>query len=219
MRLRNALLGACLALPLAAYGGSALAGQPDGARTITVAPGAVVLILPGADAMAAPAGMTVAALPAGDPMLQMVARQDAIMRGMMLHGMMLLHNITTGMNAAFARPVWPVQMDRTIRAAFGGLPVHGPAAGMVFTSMSGGPGVCSERVTYVYTVPGAKPQVTMSRSGDACGSLGAAAPRSVMQAVRAPRPAAPAAAQPRGPQLWTVSDPPQEIVTTGTPRS
>jgi hypothetical protein len=47
----------------------------------------------------------------------------------------------------------------------------------------------------------------MSRSGDACGSLGMTGPRGVMQPLPAQRPDAPVA-QPSGAHLWTVSDPP-----------
>jgi hypothetical protein len=211
---RNALLGACLVLPFVAYGGSAMAGAPSGPQTIAVPPGAVVLILPGASEMASPA-VTAAALPAGDPLLRMVAEQDAMMRDMMAET-----------NAAFAQPTWPftqpiglMQIDRTIRAAFGGLPTNVPGGGIVVTSFSGGPGVCSERMTYVYPANGAKPQVTVTRSGDACDSLGATAPRSVTQTTPAQRPDAPTVAPSRGPRLWSVSDPPQPITPNGTPRS
>jgi hypothetical protein len=94
--------------------------------------------------------------------------------------------------------------------------------------MTGGPGVCTEHVTYVYPANGGKPQVTMTRSGNACGPLSSTGPRGVMQAVprqRPPslRPEVPPpelpSAQPSGPHLWTVSDPPQQITTGGTPRS
>jgi hypothetical protein len=207
MTARNALLGACLALSLAAHAGSALAGPSSDTPTITVPPGAVVLILPAADAVtmsSTPAGTV---LPAGDPLLRMVAEQDAMMGHMMAK-----------MNAAFAQPMWPTQMDQMIRAAFGTMPANAAGSGVIFTSISGGPGVCSERVTYAYPGNGAKPQVTMSRSGDACGSLGATGPRSVMQPLPAQRPEAPVA-QPSGPHLWTVSDPPQQIVTSKPPQS
>ena len=158
--------------------------------------------------MPAPVGITATALPADDPLLRMIAEQDAMMHSMMAE-----------MNAAFALPMWPMQMDRTIQAAFGGLPTNGSSAGMVFTSMSGAPGVCSENVTYVYKGNDANPQVTMTRSGDGCGSLGATEPSSVMQRVPAPGSEAPSAVQPHGAHLWTVSDPPHEIVATGTPRT
>ncbi len=213
MTARNALLGACLALPLAAYGGSAIAGPPSGPQTITVPPGAVVLILPGTAGMTPPA-ISAARLPAGDPLLRMVAEQNAMMRNMMAQ-----------MNAAFAQPTWPftqpwpVQMDRTIQAAFGGLPTNVPGAGMVVTSFSGGLGVCSERMTYVYPANGTNPQVTVTRSGNACGALGVTGPRNVMQATPAQPPEAPTAAPSHGPRLWTVSDPPQQITPSGTPHS
>jgi hypothetical protein len=212
MTARNALLGACLALPLAAYGASAIAAPPTGPQTITVPPGAVVLILPSPAAMTPP---DATALPANDPLLRMVAEQNAMMRNMM-----------ADMNAAFAQPTWPftqpigpMQLDRTIQAAFGGLPTNVPGAGMVFTSVSGGSGVCSQQMTYVYPANGAKPQVTVTHSGNACGALGVTGARNVMQAAPDQPPQTPTAAPSHSPRLWTVSDPPQQIVTTGTPRS
>jgi hypothetical protein len=214
MTARNALLGACLALPLAAYGASATAAPPSGPQTINVPPGAVVLILPGAGEMAPPA-VGAPAVPAGDPLLRMVGEQDAMMQHMMAE-----------MTAAFAQPTWPftqptwpAQIDRTIQAAFGGLPTNLPGAGMVVTSFSGGPGVCTERMTYVYPANGAQPQVTMTHSGNACGAIGVTDPRSVMQPLPAQPPEAPTAAPSHGPRLWTVSDPPREITPNGTPHS
>jgi hypothetical protein len=207
MTARNALLGACLALPLAAHAGSALAGSSSDTRTITVPPGAVVLILPTADAVAMPSTQSAAVLPAGDPLLRLVAEQNAMMRNMMAE-----------MNAAFAQPMWPTQMDQMIRAAFGTMPANAAGSGVIFTSVSGGPGVCSEHVTYTYPGNGAKPQVTMSRSGGACGSLGVTGPRSVIQPLPAQRPEAPVA-PPSGPHLWTVSDPPQQIEASKLPQS
>ena len=212
MTARNALLSACLALPVAAYGGSAIAGPPSAPQTVTIPPGAVVLILPSPAAMTPP---DATALPANDPLLRMVAEQDAMMRNMMAE-----------MNAAFAQPTWPftqpigpMQLNRTIQAAFGGLPTNVPGAGMVFTSVSGGSGVCSQQMTYVYPANGAKPQVTVTHSGDACGALGVTGPNTVMQPMPAEPPQAPTAAPSHGPRLCTVSDPPHEITPSGTPRS
>ena len=214
MTARNALLGACLALPVTAYGVSAIAAPPTGPQTITIPPGAVMLILPTPVGMTPPAA-TATALPADDPLLRMVAQQNAMMRNMM-----------AVMNAAFAQPTWPftqpigpMQLNRTIPATFGGPPTNGPAAGMVFTSFSGGPGVCTEQMTYVYSANGAKPQVTVTHSGDACGALGVTGPNTVMQPMPAQPPQAPTAAPSHGPRLWTVSDPPHEITPGGTPRS
>jgi hypothetical protein len=218
MRLRNALLGACLALPLAGWGGAALA-QTDAVRTITVPAGAVVLILPSADAATGPVvvpGMPTRATagpPAGDPLVRLIAEQDAMMNSMMAE-----------VNAAFGAPMWPAQMDQMMRAAFSGLPV-GPTggAGAVLTQVSGGPGVCSERMTYVYPANGGKPRVTVTRSGDACGAFGVTGPRGVTQTMPsqpyAPSANPPSAIAPHGPHLWTISDPPREMVPTAAPRS
>ncbi len=212
MTARNALLGACLALPLAAYAGSALAGPPSGPQTITVPPGAVVLIMPGAAETMTPAA---AALRAGDPLLRMVAEQAALMHRMMAE----MHAAFTQPTWPFTQPMWPMPLDRTIQAAFGSLPTNAPGAGVVFPSMSGGPGVCSERMTYVYPANGAKPQVTVTRSGDACDALGVNGPGGVTQAVPAQQPETPTVAPAHGPRLWSVSDPPQQITAHGTPRS
>jgi hypothetical protein len=202
---RIGLLGACLALPLAA---PALAGQPSASQTITFPAGAVVLILPATGAMATGQAAPTDALAAGEPMLRLIAEQEEMM---------------AEMNAAFAQPIWP-QMDRAVRAAFGDMPTNAPGGGMVFTSMSGGPGVCSQRMTYIYRGNGTKPQVTMTRSGDACGAVGTPGKRDVMQLVPSQQPDAaspgiPSGARPSGPHLWTVSDPAREITNADKPRS
>lgn len=210
---RKALLGACLALPLA-YAGTALAAPPAGPRTITVPPGAVVLILPGAATTGTSPFTTPAAFPSGDPdpLLQLVAQQDAMMQGMMAQ-----------MNAAFAQTMFPSpmfpSMNGMIQAAMRGVPQAGQGAGMVFTSVSNGPGVCSERVVYSYPANGGKPRVTMTRSGNACGTPGTNGPLGVAQPVPHAGPQAPSVAPSHGPRLWTVSNPPEPIVSTSTPRS
>ena len=79
--LRNTLLGACLALPLFSAAGHAQTIETQG-RTITVPPGAVVLILPGPDAVALPT-MPAAATPAGVPVMRLIAQQEAAMQHMM----------------------------------------------------------------------------------------------------------------------------------------
>jgi hypothetical protein len=213
MTLRHTLLGACLALPLIAYAGTAaLAARPDGSRTITVPPGAVVLVLPALEATSGPATAVRDVVPANDPLLRLVAEQNAMMNDMMAQ-----------MNAAFAQPMFPASMDRMIQAAMHGVPPAGQDAGVVFTSVSDGPGVCTQRVTYAYPANGGKPQVTMTSSGNACGAFGQGGPLSVAQPVlpQAPQPApqTPAAAPSHGPRLWTISDPPRPIDTTASPRS
>lgn len=212
MKLRTALLGASLAIPAAVFASTAFAEPPDGSRTIVVPPGATVLILPGPGAVPPSPEMTATAAPAGqDPFLQLVAEQDAMMRTMM-----------ADMNTAFAQPAWPAQLDSMIQAALrGGMP-GGTGAGMVFTSMSAGPGSCSERVTYAYPARGGKPQVTVSRSGNACGALAPNAPLGVAQPVPAPAPRMPEAspAEPRrAPHLWSVSYPAHATHAAPDPRS
>lgn len=201
MTARHALLGACLALPLL-VGGSALAAPPPGLRTITVPSGAVVLILPGAATVGTPPFTAAAALQAGDPMLGLVAEQDAMMRDMMAQ-----------MNAVFAQPMFP-SMDRMIQAALRGTPLRGQGAATVFTSVANAPGVCSERVTYIDLANGSGPQVTMARSGNGCGSLSVKRPLSVSR----PGTPAPIATPAHAPLLWSVSDPPRPI-EVGSPRS
>jgi hypothetical protein len=206
MTKHTALLGACLALPLAAWAGTALAGQPQTARTITVPPGAMVLIVPAG----APASgfVPVARQPAADPMLQLIAQQDAMM-----------HDMMAEMDAAFAQPMFP-HMDQMIQAALRGTPLPaGAGNGVVFTSVSNGPGVCIERMDYVYPANGGKPQVAVSRSGNACGTLGTAGPLHVMQTTPISPPQATPLAPSHGPRMWTVSDPPQPIVPQGSPRT
>ena len=199
--MKHALFGACLALPLLATG-TAFAAAPA-PRTIAVPPGAVVLILPSADSsVATPAFNTSPGAQFADPMLRLIAAQDAMMDQMMAH-----------MQAAFAQPVFP-DMNGMIRAALAGTPTPGPGTGMVFTSVSAGPGVCTERMVYSYPAAGGAPRVTVTRSGDACAAPGGNAPTEAVQPI-APAPVAKPA---QGPRLWTVSDPPHPI-ETGTPRS
>lgn len=201
MTTRHALLGAYLALPLLAAS-SAMAASPPESRTITVPPGAVVLILPGAATVGAPPFTASAALQSGDPMLRLIAEQDAMMRDMMAQ-----------MDAAFAPPMVPA-MDRVIQAALHGTTLSDHGVATVFTSMTNSPGVCSERVVYTYPATGGKPQVTVTRSGDGCGPIGGTGTQTISQ----PAPMAPSVRPAQGPGLWTVSDPPRPI-ETGTPRS
>src|ERR1700749_3629398 len=79
--LRNTLLGACLALPLLAATGQAQTILTQG-RTITVPPGAVVVILPGPGTVAMPR-RPVTAAPAAVPVMQLIAQQQAAMQRMM----------------------------------------------------------------------------------------------------------------------------------------
>jgi hypothetical protein len=170
----------------------------------------VVLILPGPGGFVAAPVPAAVASQAADPLIQMIAEQNAMMREM-----------TAELNAAFAQPIIPLTIDRQmnemIAAAMRGLPPATGGSGMVFTSTTAGPGTCSEQVTYVYPGNDAKPRVTMTRSGDACGVLGSNGPVKVEQNVR-PRPV-PQAMPARGAHLWTVGDPPHEMTPAGEPRT
>jgi hypothetical protein len=178
--LRNTLLGACLALPLLAATGQAQTILTQG-RTITVPPGAVVVILPGPGTVAMPR-RPVTAAPAAVPVMQLIAQQQAAMQRMMAR-----------MNAMF--PPMPPMPDpaQMFRAAFG--------AGGPMPTLAGGPGVCSESISIVQR-GNAAPVITRTASA-ACGTPAGNVPHSIDQM----RPVAPA----RGPKVLEVSNPPQTI--------
>lgn len=213
MPLRNALLGACLALPLAGFAGLAQAQSPQPERVIRVPAGAVVLVLPGAapQAMAQEAPMPQFAPP--PPMLRLMAQQDAMMQQM-------LRQVRTMDAWSMALP----DPEQIIRAAAQGMPtMHvAPGTSVVTTMVSDGHGVCRQTVTYRMTPDGAQPQVHVTRTGDHCDALLPHGPVGVTQTVPAApsqRPnTMPAAAPRHHPQLWTVGDPPQPI-PAGVPRT
>jgi len=183
--LRNALLGACLALPMLAATGQAQSIETQG-RTITVPPGAVVLILPGSGTAIAPTVIAPATAPAatgaGTPIMQLIAQQQAAMQRMMAQ-----------MNALLPPLPDPSQI---FRAAFG--------AGGPMLTLPGGPGMCSESVSIVQH-GNAAPVMTRTASGD-CGGPAADAPHG-MQQMRAPVP--PPVMRAHGPRVLDVSNPPQ----------
>ncbi|HUB47268.1 MAG TPA: hypothetical protein VMB73_19970 [Acetobacteraceae bacterium] len=181
--LRNTLLGACLALPLLAATGQAQTILTQ-SRTITVPPGAVVVILPGPGTVAMP-GRPVTAAPAAVPVMQLIAQQQAAMQRMMAR-----------MNAMF--PPMPPMPDpaQMFRAAFG--------AGGPMPTLAGGPGVCSESISIVQR-GNAAPVITRTASA-ACGTPAGNVPHSIDQ-MRPVAPVAPA----RGPKVLEVSNPPQTI--------
>jgi hypothetical protein len=201
--LRNTLLTACLALPLLATTGQAQSIETQ-VRTITVPPGAVVLILPGPGIVAMP-GQPAAApsvavpvtqpptavpatqLPAALPVMQLIAQQQAAMQRMMAQ-----------MNAMF--PPMPPMPDpsQLFRAAFG--------AGGPILAVAAGPGVCSESISIVQH-GSAAPVVTRTASA-ACGTPSGGAPHSIDQ-MRPAQPAIP----PSGPKVLEVSNPPRPIGT------
>jgi hypothetical protein len=200
MTLRNTLLGACLALPLATIAGHAQAAQPKGERVIYVPPGATVVILPGPGAVAAP-NMVNAGAPEAMPMLQLIAQQQAAMQRMI-----------ADMNAMF--PPMP-DPNALLRAAFGpgGLVPDG-LVNMSAMPLAGGHGVCSQRISIVDRGDGSAPIVTTSQSGDACGALGVGKPQSVNE-IRPATPAMP----PHGPKLLEIGYPPHPVWNGTPPRT
>ena len=190
--LRNSLLGAGLALPLAAFAVHAQVVQPDGGRTITVPPGAIVLILPAAGTVAA-SNMVNADAPDLNPMLQLIARQQADMQRMV-----------ADMNAAFPPMPDPGAM---LRAAFGaGVPLN-----ISVMPLADGHGVCSQSISVVDRGDGSAPIVHVSQTGDACGGPGVGQPRGVDE-MRHTAPVQP----PHGPKVLEIGYPPHPV-TTGTP--
>jgi hypothetical protein len=179
--LRNTLLGACLALPLAATAGHAQTIE-QGGRIIQVPPGAVVIILPGPGAVAAPA-TTNAVAPSAMPMMQLIAQQQAMMQRMIAN-----------MNAMM-RPMPMPDPSQLLRAAFGN-------GGPMFT-LAAGPGVCSESISIVQRGNSA-PVVTHTRTG-ACGAPAGSLPQGVRQLPATP------IAPPHGPRLIEASNPPHIV--------
>jgi len=191
--LRNTLLGACLALPLLSATGQAQTIETQG-RTITVPPGAVVLILPGPGTVAAMPGQPIAATPAAAPIMQLIARQQAAMQRMIAQ-----------MNALLPPMPDPSQL---FRAAFGG---GGP-----MLTLAAGPGVCSESVSIVQH-GNAAPVITRTASGT-CGAPAGSAPHKIDQV----RPAQPAFPQPiprLGPKVLDVGYPPHPVATGTSPHA
>lgn len=194
-KFRNALLGACLALPVAALAGQAQAAPPHGERVIYVPPGATVVILPGTGAIAAPNTVN-AGMPEAMPMMRLIAEQQAAMQHMI-----------ADMNAMFQPLPDPGQL---LRAAFG----PGALLNVSLMPMAGGHGVCSQQISIIDRGDGSAPVVTRTQSGDACGPLSAAKARSINQVS----PVAPAPLQ-HGPKLLEIEYPPHPVSANTPPRT
>ena len=184
---RTALLVATL---LAA--GPAGAAQPESGHYVWVPNGATVVMLPATPAM-----------PIDVPVAQMIAQQQA-----MLHGMF------ADMDSLLAMPM--PDPEQMIRSVMQGMPQAAPGSGVVLTQVSSGNGTCSE--TIIYGPPGAngQPQVKVTRSGNACGSITKSGPLGVTQLTPAPHPAAPATVTPPHERLWSVEYPARPV-TVHTP--
>jgi len=191
MSRRAALMGACLALPLVALDGTAGAAQPDRGHYVYVPPGATVVIVSSAEAVAT-------------PFAPVFAQQDSLMRRMI-----------ADMDQLMSMPMPdPQQM---IRSVMDGMPRVAPGSSVVMTSISSGNGTCSQTITYSYPGNGGAPVTKVSRNGNACGALGSSAPVGVSQPL--PAPAAPQKVAPQHDRLWSIGYPPQPLSTGTPPRS
>jgi hypothetical protein len=208
---RHVLLGACLALPVAAYAAHALAqsaAQPaPGGHVVYVPPGAVVLVVPGPQAVGFP-GM--ALQPSDFPVAHMIAEQEASMQHMLADmNSLMLHAMPD-----------PQQM---IRSVMDGAGTGAAGSGVIMTSVSSGSGSCSETITYGAVGANGQKQVKVTRSGNACGAIGTSAPVGVVDAPPAvapqPAPAPQTGPAQRGPRLWTISEPSHPVSRSTPPRT
>lgn len=196
---RNALLGACLALPFLCAAGSASAAPPASGHYIYIPAGATVVLLPAA------VPPPVAVAPMAVPVASLIAEQQAMMQQMIAQ-----------MNAMFAMPMPDPQ--QLMQAAMRGMPQTAPGSSVMLTAVGSGNGMCSETITYAYPPNGGAPVVHVTHSGDGCGrTFNATGPAHIKgsPAVQRGVPARPAGAQPR---LWTAGDPPH-LIGTDDPRS
>lgn len=144
----GALLGACLALPLAGFAIPGLAAQPG----CSAAPMQTVMAGPWTAADQIQAERLIADANA------MFRRMDAEMNAMQAR-----------MAALMAMPT-PRQL---VQASFGpgSWTAVGPGSGTMLTMVSSGTGTCSETITYSYPDRGGRPIVHVAQSGNACGAV------------------------------------------------
>jgi hypothetical protein len=170
------------------------AADPGGARVYAVGPGgpaAIMVMLPGAgDVLTADPGLWAAqgfdvVTPPPSELYQFAADREAA-----------LERLIASARAMADAPIWLVGPNPAIEAAMAGVPMAGPAqvSGVVVTSIASDTGTCSERMVYSYSGNVAAPEVTVSKSGNACppGSpFGAAGNPGIAPATPAARPHAP----------------------------
>lgn len=198
----SAMLGACLAVPLVLSTGTARAAQPADGHYVYVPAGATVLVLPGPGFAVMPAGA--AMTPADFPVARMIARQEAIMDHML-----------ADMDSLIATPL--PDPRQIIEAAMNGIPQAAAGSDVIMTSLTSGltsgNGSCSETITFGYPAIGGKPQMKVTRSGNACGAVTTSGPATVVQTpAAAPRNIPAAGPGTHGPQLWTIGYPPHPVV-------
>jgi hypothetical protein len=189
-KLRNSLLGACLALPLAGIGATALAASPGCASPPS---NAMTVFLP------SPGVTQVADAQA----LRLIADANAMFRRMDAE----MNAMAAQMNALAVMPLQLPTPRQVIQAGFGGTPLISvaPGNGVVFTSISNGRGTCSQTITYSYPGHGGQPIIRVSQNGNACGAVNVNGPERGQAAQpvmpHAIQPTVPASSQPH---LWQV---------------
>lgn len=211
--LGTALLGACLALPVA-LSGQAKAADPSGPGMVLYnAAGVPVAMLVPLRGAAPAADLRTRDVRADDPMLRMIRDLQSPMPGfpdlsaLIAQQDAMLRNTMAEMQAVESQVFAPSGIDRTIEAALRGAP-SGQAGTVVVASFSSGRGgTCGETVSYTYPGSSAQPQVSVRRVGDACGTVQPPTSHLVPAALRGALQAAPPALQPRvsqGPHLIRV---------------
>ena len=107
-----------------------------------------------------------------------------------------------------------------IRSVMQGMPQAAPGSGMVMTSISSGNGDrAARRSPTAIPANGGRPQVKVSRTGNACGALMSSGPVGVTQKAPAPRQTMPAPVAPRHGRLWTIGYPPHPVASGTPPRT
>jgi hypothetical protein len=109
---------------------------------------------------------------AGDPTLAMIRQIEAQMNAPLMDLDRLMAAQDAAMNAMFRRiDAMTAQALRTPGTIQVAIPPagSGPVSTVMVSSFSNGQGMCSESVTYTYGANG-KPQVTVQKTGSACGS-------------------------------------------------
>ena len=158
---KGALIGACLALPLAGLAVPALASQPGCAAA---PPQELTLLQP--SAIELQAEHTIAAANA------MFREMDAEMNAMQAQMAALMQAPMPGPQATFG-PEFSVP--------------PGAAGATVISIATSGNGTCSETITYTYPGDGSRPAVHVSRRGNACRTIDVNGPASVQAAQPVPR--------------------------------
>jgi hypothetical protein len=190
---RSALLATSLLLVA-----PAMAARPEGGRYVYVPSGATIVQLPAATP----------SVPVDFPVARLVAQQQAMMQRMM-----------ADMDALMATQM--PDPEQMIRSVMDGMPQTVPGSGVVLTQISSGTGTCSETIVYGPQGANGQPQVKVTRTGNACGSMTASdGPIGVTQTTPAPQTVPPATVTSPQDRLWHVSYPARPVtIHTASPRT